>query len=333
MTQLPNTTQHSTTPSISILPTVLTAGAFAGLGLGLALIAWSRNHVIHNIPLTAALNGELVRFTGRRSGRLAYYMAGPARPGVPPMLLIHSINAAASSFEMKPLFDHYARTRRVIALDLPGYGFSERSDRAYTPALMRDAILDVIEQELEGQSVDAVGLSLSAEYLALAAQIRPLSFRSFSFLTPTGFSSRSANLRPSDVALRWLRVPLWARPIYDLLTSRPSLTYFIKQNQRTPVKRNFIDYAYASSHQPDAELAPFHFLSFKLFTPTIMQAYRQLTQPCALIYGRDPFATYDLAGEFRRKPNWRITSFEDAGSLVHWDNVRGVLAEMEKVLK
>ncbi len=333
MPQLPTTPTSFTQRTSSILPVVATTSAFALLGLGLALIAWSRNHVIHDIPLTRALSGDLIRFTGRRSGGLAYYAAGPIRRGVPPMVMVHSVNAAASSYEMKPLFEHYARTRRVVALDLPGYGFSEKSDRSYTPALMRDAILDLIEQELDGQAVDGVGLSLGAEYLVLAGLLNPLYFRSFTFLTPTGFSARSAALQPSDVALRWLRVPVWARPVYDLLTSRPSITYFTRKNQRTPVKREFIDYAYATSHQPDAEIAPFHFLAFKLFTPTIFQVYRQLQQQCLLIYGRDPFATYEYAGELANKKNWRILAFENAGSLVHWDNPRGVIEAMDKLLK
>lgn len=337
MPQLPDTDAPTPAPiptfrAPSFPPAVLAVGALGGLGLGLALIAWSRNYVIHDIPLTAALGGELVRFRGWRAGELAYYAAGPVRRGAPPLVLIHSINAASSSYEMKPLYDHYARTRRVLALDLPGYGFSDRSDRAYLPALMRDAVLDLVEQQCDGQAVDAVALSLGAEFLALAALAKPLLFRTLTFLSPTGFGARNQTIRPNDAALSFLRADVWRRPIYDLLTSRPSLGYFIQANQRRKVGRELVNYAYVTSHQPDAEFAPLHFLTRKLFTPAIFHTYSALVQPCALTYGQTPFTSFELADELISKPNWRALALENAGALVHWDNPAAVIEQMDQLI-
>lgn len=334
---MPQTPRQTITPTPecrspgrpALLPVTLAAATGAFLGFFLAWIAWSRNYVNHNVPLTAALDGELVRFRGRRAGQLAYYVAGPIRRGVPPLVLLHSINAAASSFEMKPLYDHYAQSRRVIALDFPGYGFSDRSDRVYRPALFRDAILDLIEQELNGASVDAVALSLGSEFLALAAQARPLRFRSLAFLSPTGFSWRSQSLRSSDLLLGALRVPIWRRPIYDVLTSRPGLRFFLQSSRRTRLNRALVDYAYATSHQPLAENAPYYFIAFQLFTPNILEVYRALPQPCLAIFGQDPFAGYERAGEFCDKPNWRIECLSSAGALAHWDEPRAVIALLD----
>lgn len=315
----------------SVLPAVLAAGALALTGVGLAAIAWSRTRVFHYIPMTAAVKGDLLQLRSRRSGALAYYSAGPMKKGVPPLLLIHSINAAASSYEMKPLFDYYSRSRRVIALDLPGFGFSERGDRPYTPALYSDAILDLIEQAVGNETVDAVGLSLGSEFLAQAVLARPEKFRSLTFISPTGMSVSNEMKMGSDVVLGLLRTPLWARPLFDLLTSRPSLKYFLRISQKTPVSKNTVNYAYAASHQPDAEVAPFHFIAAKLFTPAIFQTYRALTQPALLVYGQDPFAGYDRVGELSGKPNWRVVDANHAGALVHWDDPRLVITEMDKL--
>ena len=41
---------------------------------------------------------------------------------------------------MRPIFEHYRTSRRVIAVDLPGFGFSDRSDRHYDIALYQSAI-------------------------------------------------------------------------------------------------------------------------------------------------------------------------------------------------
>jgi pimeloyl-ACP methyl ester carboxylesterase len=315
----------------AILP-ILAAMFTAKLSLWLALIAWSRTQVNHGVPLTAALRGELMRFRGRRAGNLAYYAAGPAHDGRPPLLLLHSINASGSAFEMKPLFEHYAQARRVIALDLPGFGFSDRSDRLYRPALFRDAILDLIEQELAGARVDAVALSLSSEFLALAAQCKPAYFRSLSFLSPTGFSRRSQRIRANRPLWWLLRLPPWRRAIYDVLTSRPSLRFFLQSNQRTRLKQGLVDYAYATSHQPGAEYAPLAFISFLLFTPNIFAVYRSLPHPCLAIFGEDAFSPYDLADALRDKPNWRVRFLKDAGALVHWDAPRAVITALDEQL-
>jgi hypothetical protein len=63
------------------------------------------------------------------------------------------------------------RSRRVYAPDLPGYGFPDRSPRRYDIALFCDAIRDmlaVIAADRGKQRVDALALSLSAEFLSRA---------------------------------------------------------------------------------------------------------------------------------------------------------------------
>ena len=70
------------------------------------------------------------------------------------------------------MFDLMSQHRTVYAIDLPGYGTSERSDRLYTPRLMTDAILDLasyIRVQHGDKPIDAMAASLSCEFLARAA--------------------------------------------------------------------------------------------------------------------------------------------------------------------
>jgi pimeloyl-ACP methyl ester carboxylesterase len=334
MSQRSHTELERSTPQPSrhsIAPIATIAGALALTGAGLALIAWSRNYVIHDMPMTGALDGDLKTFKSR-AGELAYYAHGHTKRGAAPLVFVHSINAAASSFEMKPLYDHYSRERRVYALDLPGYGFSERSDRAYSPELMRLAITEFIEHELKGGPADVVALSLGCEFVTLAAQAAPKLFRSLSFISPTGMSADNTDSRRNDGLHNFLRMSFWSRPLYDLLTSRPSMRFFLQQSQKRPVNRALVNYAYVTSHQPNAEWAPFHFLAGKLWTPTIFDSYDALSQPCLLIYGRDPFVRYDRVDALRAKPNWKVISFENAGTLTHWDDLSGVTRYVDKMV-
>ena len=84
--------------------------------------------MLRHPTLPPAVSGDRREFM-LGSMRLSYYVAGPA-PGdtlasARPLLLIHSINAAGSAYEIKPLYDHYRRERAVYALDLPGCGESD----------------------------------------------------------------------------------------------------------------------------------------------------------------------------------------------------------------
>ena len=81
--------------------------------------------------LPPAVSGERhdLQTPGRR---LSYYADRPAAAAdARPLLLVHSINAAGSAYEIRPLYEHYRRLRPVYALELPGFGFSDRRDEEY----------------------------------------------------------------------------------------------------------------------------------------------------------------------------------------------------------
>jgi alpha-beta hydrolase superfamily lysophospholipase len=111
----------------------------------------------HHPHLPPALPAERREITGQ-SGRLSYYVAGGGRP----LLLVHSINAACSAYEVRPIFERMQAGRRVFAVDLPGFGFSDRSARRYEVPLFVAAIndmLDTIAAEEGPEPVDALALS------------------------------------------------------------------------------------------------------------------------------------------------------------------------------
>ncbi len=276
----------------------------AGL-LSLALLApaswllYSAFGIEHQTPLPPALKAQRTEFDGGPAGRLSYYV--DRQHWGRPLVLIHSINAAASSFEMRPLFEHFRRQRPVFALDLPGYGFSERSDRVYSPELFTQAIVELIRTQV-GQPVDVIALSLGCEFAALAALAFPDLIRSLVFVSPSGLaagkggrsSQRAGSLGASDRLHSLLAFPLWGQGLYDLIATRRSITYFLRQSFVTAPPTSLIDYAYATSHQPGARYAPLHFLSGGLFTTRVRQdVYAALSPPALVLYDQDAFVRFD----------------------------------------
>ena len=145
-------------------------------------------------PLPDPLAAERRDLNGR-AGRMALWRAGQGAP----VLLVHSINAAASAYEVRPVVEAIVPGRRAFAPDLPGFGASDRSARRYDIALYGAAIddaLDAIADECGGDvPVDVLALSLSAEFAARAALRRPHRVRTLTLVTPTGLDRRSATLR------------------------------------------------------------------------------------------------------------------------------------------
>jgi len=279
--------------------------------------------------LPPALAGDSLSLTGR-SGNLHYYSGAPETPTVAtPLLLVHSVNAAAGAHEMRPLFEHYATQRPVYAPDLPGYGKSERSDRAYTPRLMTDAILDMVEQIKRDHGdgpIDALGLSLSTEFLSRAATESPSDFRSVALVSPTGlFGSKPRRGVPeSNRGLPWLlttfRLPLLGKGLFRLLASPASVRFFLQKTWGSKqIDETMFEYSCLTAKQPGAEHAPFHFLSGFLFSADVFSLYESLTQPVWASHGvRGDFTDYRLKSELEPRENWQFQVF-DSGALPYFE--------------
>jgi pimeloyl-ACP methyl ester carboxylesterase len=267
-------------------------------------------------PLPAAVAGERFEFPSA-AGRLSAYAAGKG----PPLLLVHSVNAAASVAEVRPLFEHYRASRTVFAPDLPGYGFSDRGDRAYTPRLMTDALhatLGAITERCGGGPVDALALSLSCEFLARAAQESPHRFRSLALVSPTGLRGgqtlRAApgETRAMPLLLSALRGPGWGGALFRGLTRPGVIRYFLERTWGAKaIDEELWRYCVVTTRQPGAEHAPLQFLSGGMFSADIHAVYEQLAMPVWMSHGvRGDFTDYRGKAFLESRPNWRFTVFE-----------------------
>jgi pimeloyl-ACP methyl ester carboxylesterase len=236
-----------------------------------------------------------------------------------PLLLIHSINAAASAAEVRPVYEQFASSRRVFAVDLPGFGLSERSDRDYSIQLMTAAVhdaVDFIRRECGPEPIDALAVSLSSEFLARAAVEKPDRFKSLSLVSPTGFRHAQTLRGPPGSArgqpwvYKLLRGPGWGKFLYRGLTRPQVIRYFLN---RTWGSRHIDEplwrYDVLTARQPGAEHAPLHFLGARLFSADIHTIYDRLDLPVWVSHGvRGDFTDYELLRLLKRE-SWRITVY------------------------
>lgn len=289
-----------------------------------------------DLPLPPALDAEMAALH-IPFGQLVYYCGGASEG--PPLLLVHGINAAANSYEVKPLFDHYAAKRPVYSIDLPGFGFSDRRDRIYTPRLMTDAIIAMVE-EIRGKHgafpIDVVALSLSCEFLARAATEHPTHFRTLGLISPTGFEEKLEREGEADAnfgkpAVRdVVSFPLWGRALFDALVSKPSMRYFLEKTWGSKrIDEGLFRYDYATAHQPGAEHAPFSFVSGFLFSRDALTLYKDLALPVWMSHGvRGDFVDFTKKSEVEGKPNWTIQVFR-TGALSHFEQLDEVTSSYD----
>ncbi len=265
--------------------------------------------------LQPAVSGE--RFdTQGAAGRVAFYVAGSG----PPLLLVHSVNAAASAAEVRPLHEHYRASRTVYSVDLPGFGASERSDRVYSPRLMTDALLQLLDAiAARGQAgpLDALAVSTGCEFLARAASEFPERFRSIALVSPTGLRGNVPRRGPAGAtrALPWLyrvlRGPGWGGALYHGLTRPAVIRYFLQRTWGSKaIDERLWAYDVLTARLPGAEYAPLYFLSGGLFSADIVSVYESLTPPVWLSHGvRGDFTDYRGRRWLEARGNWRFAVY------------------------
>jgi pimeloyl-ACP methyl ester carboxylesterase len=125
--------------------------------------------------------------------------------------------------------------------------------------------------------------------------------------------------------------PLWSQGIYDLLTVKPSIRWFMEQIFLDDVPDAYIDYAYATSHQPGARYAPLYFLSGQLFTRGIYEAtYTQLDLPVLVLYNRDPNTSFErLPDLLAENDQWRAERIEGTRVMPHWEQLPETVSQLD----
>ncbi len=303
--------------------TAAVAGALVGLGAFNTWLSWQAG------PLESSLGGDGRFFHWIRGDdvyNVSYQVAGDGLP----VVLVHGINAAASSFELGLVFAGLRSQYRVYALDLLGFGLSDRPARAYTPTdyldLLRDFLRDVVQEPAA-----VVASSLSAAYAVCVAAEAPDLIRALLLICPTGLQ------RLADPPTGWqraigtiLRWPILGSALFNLLVSRASLRYFLAERSYADpaaVTPGLVDAYWRTSHQIGARYAPAAFVGGAL-NLSVREVYPSLPQPVLVVWGRAAtFTPVSDANLFiRARPQTRLKVLDGCSLLPHVEKPEEFLA-------
>ena len=238
-------------------------------------------------PDNSALGGE-ARFFEWKYGRVFYKTAGKISIGRP-LVFIHGVGAGVSSFMWRKNFDDLAEDFRVYALDLLGFGLSDKPATApYSADLYVELISDFI-REVAGYPANVVASSVGGAYAIRVADEHPELVSALIINAPTG-TDKLKN-RPGMAGAAFyglLQSPVLGTSFYNVMASERSirdyaLKYLFYDHRR--VTDRLVTNLYATSHQPGAQHAIAAFLSGYLNTDT-RAAFARLEQDVILVWGK-----------------------------------------------
>jgi len=220
-------------------------------------------------------------------GRVFYKVAGEENKGAP-VVFIHSVGVGHSSFTWRKNFDELSNTNRVFAPDLLGFGSSDKpSNVEYSANLYVELISDFL-REISG-AAHIVAISLGAAYSIRVAAMFPELVRSLTLISPTGAGILSNRPGMTGAAFYGiLQSPVLGTSFYNAFASERAIRDFARGQyffDRHRVTKRFVNYHYATSHQPGAQYAISAFLSGFLNT-NARDSFSHLIQPVTLAWGK-----------------------------------------------
>jgi pimeloyl-ACP methyl ester carboxylesterase len=254
------------------------AGRWAAAGMLMLSAGCSRGFLYRNSPALEFNDLSYSHPTKLSSGspRLAYIDAGT---GGETIVLIHGLATNAGYFRYN--IAELARSHRVIAVDLPGYGKSEkRASFPYTMSFYAASVAGLL-RELNVQRVVAGGHSMGGQIAMLLALQEPQLVSALVLLDPAGIEAFGAGEG------EWLRNTLTIQGITDVpedgirrnlsmnfLDWRPEWEWMVEERTRLARSAEFPQFANAVVKSVGAMLDE----------PT-SDLLSGITQPALIVYG------------------------------------------------
>ena len=266
-------------------------------------------------PLENPLDGD-ERWFHWRGHRVAYTRRGVG----PPILLVHGIGLTAWSSEWRSNVDALSADHTVYAIDLLGFGRSDRPAIRYSARLYL-ALLGDFANQVVGSPLVLIATHLSAAYAIVLGASDPGRFPALALIAPTGLVRlHKAPSTGGDLARYAVDSPVLGTAVFNALVSRRALRSHLDRLylESDLVTDDVVDAAYATTHQPGAKYAPSAFLSGHL-NIDVRRALRRLSQPVLIVWGEqavDP-PVDDVRGFRSLRPDVEIAILDPAGSLPH----------------
>jgi pimeloyl-ACP methyl ester carboxylesterase len=229
-------------------------------------------------------------------------------PSDPPVLLLHGIGRSLEDWA--PQYPRLAPGHRLIALDLPGFGFSARSPEPTTLKVLARGVIDTLDTLGEQRPLHVLGNSLGGAIAQQLLVLDPKRVAGLVLVNSAGFGPEVA------LPLRLLTLPVLGR----LVTRRPTRAG-TRMTERLPfadpalATKERIDHALAIARQPDP-------------SAVLLETVREL----ATVRGTKPGWRAELTAAVAKHPRPTLIIWGDRDRVLparHLDSARRLLPHAE----
>jgi pimeloyl-ACP methyl ester carboxylesterase len=257
-------------------------------------------------PSESLPRAEMLQLAGRGQLRVIDKNPGAAET----VLLVHGYGASSASYA--PVIDSLAERFRVLAVDLPGFGKSDRRDGNYSPEGLADVLAKVLDEKGVARA-HVVGHSWGSSVVLAFALRHPQRLNKLVVISGWIYDEQLLPI------MRWVR----ARGVGELLYA-----LFYRQNLGERLYLNFYDPSLVTQavvDEVEAQMARPGALAAALAAARGMifqeSEYRRITAPTLILWGREDRVARLPFGErlAREMPHAELVVLGRCGHIPMWE--------------
>lgn len=271
--------------------------------------------------ISPAIFATRIFYTSR--GQLVYHESGQGAP----LIFVHGVYVGASSYEWSKVYPHFAGTHQVLAVDLLGFGESERPEVPLSATDHVQALVEFIRAKSGGERASIVASGLGAGCATILAAQHPDLVKRLILLMPTGRVEFGRRRLPKRYGLI-SRVPIVNRTFYRrYLSTRIQIRAWLKNFafvDPEKITAETVEVLTNCAQQFGADRAIFQWLS-RRFDIDLEKRLAELSQPVTLVWGENAVIPPLESG-------YRLQQIAKQCSLVVLPNL-GLLAALESPMQ
>jgi pimeloyl-ACP methyl ester carboxylesterase len=231
--------------------------------------------------ISPAIFATRIFYTSR--GQLVYHESGQGGP----LVFVHGVYVGASSYEWSKVYPHFAGTHQVLAVDMLGFGESERPDVPLTATDHVQALFEFIRAKSGGERASIVASGLGAGFATILAAQHPDLVKRLILLMPVGRAEFGRRRLLRRHAL-FSRIPLANRTFYRrYLSTRIQIRTWLKSFgfiDSEKITDEMVEVLTNCAQQFGADRAIFQWLARK-YDVDLEKRLAELSQPVTLVWG------------------------------------------------